>query len=366
MIGKRTRVFLGAALDYLHKKPKAPCQNVDPGRAEPQLRVLPIHQELIPVAFREPAEAHQRVCSLVHERFGPSAEPGKGIVLSLPGSTLPVPHKAMWYKPKDAAVLETVRDVVGILETYSPEAFRTHVGYVERDRTRKYLEQTAIRVAQLIDTLDRMALPPGSRILEIGALFGSFAVALARLGYRVTAVDRYETFGGALDGYTELMQREGIEVISTNRETEVRTIGQLPRFDCTIAMAVIEHIPHTPRIFLEMMLDRTGPGGIIALDTPNLTRFWNRKRLSENESVFQDLKVQYECEPPYEGHHREYTAAEMHWLLDHIGCTDIRLSLFDYNMLQFSEISGPHVECLAAILGDLTCADTILACGRRS
>jgi SAM-dependent methyltransferase len=153
--------------------------------------------------------------------------------------------------------------------------------------------------------------------------------------------------------------------LSVTRETETEIISRLPAFDCTIAMAVIEHVPHTPRHFLEMMRDKTVPGGIIALDTPNVTRFWNRRKLSQDESTFQDLSLQYECEIPYEGHHREYTSQEMHWLLSRIGCEEVSIDLFDYNMLQFEQIDGLHLECLSLILSDLAYADTILACGRR-
>jgi hypothetical protein len=102
----------------------------------------------------------------------------------------------------------------------------------------------------------------------------------------------------------------------------------------------------------------------MAFDTPNVARFWNRKKLSQNESVFQDLKLQYHCEIPYEGHHREYTAQEMRWMLNQVGCSDVNIARFDYNMIQFREIDKPHLECLSMILSDLTYADTILAYGR--
>ncbi|HEV3333765.1 MAG TPA: class I SAM-dependent methyltransferase [Bryobacteraceae bacterium] len=271
----------------------------------------------------------------------------------------------MWYRPKDHVVLKSIDDLISLLPSYSPEALRKHVGYLDREFMGRYLRQTGVRVAQLIDRLDAIGLKPGARLLEIGPLFGSFALPLVRLGYRVTAVDRYRAFDGGLDGYVDLMQAEGVQIISVTRETEGEAIDRLPEFDCTIAMAVIEHVPHTPRLFLESIRKKTVPGGTIALDTPNLTRFWNRRRLSQDESIFQDLSLQYECEIPYEGHHREYTAREMRWLLERIGCEEVSIDLFDYNMLQFERIDGPHLECLSSLLGDLAFADTILASGRR-
>lgn len=109
----------------------------------------------------------------------------------------------------------------------------------------------------------------------------------------------------------------------------------------------------------------TKPGGLIAIDTPNVTRFWNRHRLSQGESIFQDIRVQYACDVPYEGHHREYTASELVWMLGQVGCTDISVALFDYNMLQFKVIDpGIHMECLGAMLENPELCDTVLVVGR--
>ncbi len=328
-------------------------------------RSVLVPEALIPVAFRHPEEAHQTLSAMAREKFGPGGKIGENISLSFSSEIIAVPHKTMWYGPNDHLVVKSVDDLRDRLHTYSPEALQKHIGYIDRETTSKYLRQTAIRVARLIDRLEAMGLKPGSSIFEIGTLFGSFALPLARLGYRVTAIDRYNAFDGALDVYVDLMQAEGIEVIAVTRETEREAIDRLPAFDCTIAMAVIEHVPHTPRQFLETMREKTVPGGIIALDTPNLTRFWNRRRLAQDESIFQDLGLQYDCEIPYEGHHREYTAQEIRWLLNRIGCEEVSVELFDYNMLQFDQIDKPHLECLSAILGNLAFADMLLACGRR-
>jgi 2-polyprenyl-3-methyl-5-hydroxy-6-metoxy-1,4-benzoquinol methylase len=141
-------------------------------------------------------------------------------------------------------------------------------------------------------------------------------------------------------------------------------IESLGAYDCVIAMAVIEHVPHTPRPLLEQMKRRTKPGGLLAVDTPNVARYWNRRRLAEGQSIFQPIADQFYCDIPFEGHHREYTIDEVRWMLEQLGCADIRLRAFDYNMLQFTRIDRPHIDCLTAIVEDLRQADMILASGR--
>jgi hypothetical protein len=77
-------------------------------------------------------------------------------------------------------------------------------------------------------------------------------------------------------------------------------------------------------------------------------------------TVVEDL---FFADIPYEGHHREYTAAEMKWMLERMGCRDVRTTLFDYNLLQFAELSVEHIDALLAIAVDPTLADTVLAKG---
>ena len=218
-------------------------------RARREHHEITVPETLLPVAFRDPRDAHQALSALAREKFGPDARIGQNVSLSFSSELIAIPHKSMWYGPKDHVVVKSIEDLLGRLQSYSPEALRKHVGYLDREYIGKYLRQTGVRVARLIDRLDAMGLRPGSRLFEIGALFGSFALPLARLGYRVTAIDRYKAFDGALAAYVDLMLSEGVEVVSVTRETEAEAIGRLPAFDCTIAMAVIEHVPHTPRTF---------------------------------------------------------------------------------------------------------------------
>jgi SAM-dependent methyltransferase len=221
-----------------------------------------------------------------------------------------------------------------------------------------------VRVVRLVERLRRRGVE-GGRVLEVGAWFGSFAIALRRLGYDVVACDRYESYGDAFAAYTALMQREGIDVVSTARETELAEIGALGSFDVVVAAAVVEHVPHTPRPLLEALHGAVRPGGVLALDTPNVARYWNRRLLERGETIFQPIAEQYETRIPWEGHHREYTAAELRWLLERVGCVDVEAEFLDYNMLQFDELWPEHTTCLARIVEDPSQSDIVLVTGRR-
>ena len=161
------------------------------------------------------------------------------------------------------------------------------------------------------------------------------------------------------------MEREGIRVVSTKRESELEDIAGLGPFDIVLAGAVIEHVPHTPRKLLQTLFAAVRPGGLLLLDTPNVTRYWNRRALERGDTIFQPIEDQFFSEPPWEGHHREYTAKELGWMLERLGCEDIDVQFLDYNMLQFEELSAEHTECLAAIIQDPSQSDTLLVAGQR-
>jgi 2-polyprenyl-3-methyl-5-hydroxy-6-metoxy-1,4-benzoquinol methylase len=276
---------------------------------------------------------------------------------------LVVPHETMWL-PRDKPILAATNELIELLPFYREDALTGHnVTKLDEAYFRKNLRMRNVRVANLADVL-RERLRPGSSILEIGSFFGTFSLSLQRLGYQVTAVDRYDEYRGRFSKHIDLMTQSGVHVVSTSRANELDVIAGLGQFDAAIAMAVIEHVPHTPKPFLQMLKAAVRPGGLLAIDTPNLTRFWTRKWLNEGKTIFQNLEDQFECIPPWEGHHREYTGDELVWMLDRIGLKDIILKHVDYNMLQFEVIDAPHIECLERCINDPSIGDTLLAVGR--
>jgi 2-polyprenyl-3-methyl-5-hydroxy-6-metoxy-1,4-benzoquinol methylase len=282
--------------------------------------------------------------------------------LSCGGPPNPIPFEQLWHDEIGREVLRNTNALVDLLSTYDPNRMDPRNGYLGRDFFGAYLKQSIIRVYHCVRQL-REAGINGGAVLDVGSLFGQFAVTLQRLGYRVTAVDRYRTYHGALDGYVEFMTREGIEVISTTRENELEAVTKLGEFDAVLSMAVIEHIPHTPRLFLESLASHVAAGGLLVMDTPNIARYWNRRHMAMGESIHQPIENQYLADVPYEGHHREYTKSEMIWMFEQVGCHDIRTRLFDYNLLQFSDLWPDHREALLAMTVDPTLADTILISG---
>ncbi len=106
----------------------------------------------------------------------------------------------------------------------------------------------------------------GLRLLDIGCGGGLIAEPLARLGASVTGLDpspeNIETARRHAEG-------QGL-VIEYLAGTSGDLAAQGRRFDCVIALEVIEHVPDVPN-FLQSCADVTEPGGLVVLSTLNRT-----------------------------------------------------------------------------------------------
>ncbi|HEX8903121.1 class I SAM-dependent methyltransferase [Vitreimonas sp.] len=206
-----------------------------------------------------------------------------------------------------------------------------------------YISLSAIRVAHTLDAVERFA-PRKAKVLDFGAYFGNFSIAMAHAGHQVDALDAYGgAFSGALEPFAEIMRTAGVNVI------DVADVGyDLMRFgeghyDVVLFMGAIEHVPHTPRQTLEAITRVLKRGGVLVLDTPNLGYVYNRKKFISGKTVFPPIEHQFEAEPPFFGHHREYLPDEIRWMLKRVGHEVLDERYFNYSGYGMSKLRGEHL-----------------------
>lgn len=143
------------------------------------------------------------------------------------------------------------------------------------------------RLTRTCVLLDRF-YKTNATVVDVGAWPGVVAGCLARLGFRVTAVDKepgrpYEWNQAALldvagagkcqavDSVAALCEREGVNVVKADIERESLPIGD-DSADIVLLTEVIEHLWHDP-IFVLCEINRIlkNNTGIMVLSTPNLT-----------------------------------------------------------------------------------------------
>jgi 2-polyprenyl-3-methyl-5-hydroxy-6-metoxy-1,4-benzoquinol methylase len=227
-----------------------------------------------------------------------------------------------------------------------------------------YLRCSIARMVHMAAALERRGIRSG-RILDYGSYFGNISLMFRERQFEVEAVDGYATYGAAFGSIVEMLRQAGVMVRDFNDVG--RDLHGLPtdHFDVIFCMGVIEHIPHTARTLLQPLNRVLKPGGWLVIDTPNIAYLYNRQRLARGESVMATIASQYYADPPFEGHHREYTAAELVWMLRQIGHRDIGVELFNYSVYSLPVLTGADLANYWATALDPSARELILTLSRK-
>jgi SAM-dependent methyltransferase len=266
--------------------------------------------------------------------------------------------------PREFAIAWTaIADLVATLPGTDFAALETHSPALRGYDWANYLRCSVARMVRALGAVS--ALPAASRVLDFGSYFGNFALMLQRAGYAVDALDSYRDYGISLAKPRRLLEDAGARVLDF---ADVGfDLSGLPEqsYAAIVCAGVIEHIPHTPRLLLESLNARLRMGGLLVLDTPNLAYVYNRQRLARGESVFCPLALQYDTELPFEGHHREYTLAEVRWLLNRLGHETVLVETFNYSIYGAGRLTGLDAENFELMARDETMRELIFTVSRR-
>lgn len=222
-----------------------------------------------------------------------------------------------------------------------------------------YIRFSGARIVRVLKALRDREI--NGTVLDMGAYFGNFCLALKRGGWEPIALDSYATYGAAFEQHRALMQSEGIKILDyADVGYGLDTLAP-DSMDAVLCMGVIEHIPHTPRMLLESIMRVLKPGGLVIIDTPNLGYEYQRHKLLNGQTVFAPIQTQFETEIPFEGHHREYLPGEIHWMLERSGFGQVEIEMFNYSLYGLSEITGNDLVRYRAMEADPERREIILA-----
>lgn len=159
------------------------------------------------------------------------------------------------------------------------------------------------------------------RVLELGAFFGVCCIALAKLGYTVTAADAPEFM--TQPEQVERYGRHGVAISGVRLEEYLLPFAD-EAFDVVIMCEVLEHLNFNPLPLLKEINRILSPGGLFYLALPNAASIYNRVKLLRGEMIGFDVQEFFEQLDPrsseiVNGHWREYTQAEIRRLLEPLG-----------------------------------------------
>ena len=169
--------------------------------------------------------------------------------------------------------------------------------------------------------------PAPADLVELGAAPGVQCIALARDGYRVTAVDlgeASEEWGDSSTGsMADALAGAGVDLVLWDLEA---TPYPLPSesFDVVLLTEVLEHLRDYPLKALLETRRLLRPGGLLVLTTPNAASLQNRARLLLGRSVHTRLR-DWMFGLPHARHAREYTTSELMELVREAGLEVVRI-----------------------------------------
>jgi SAM-dependent methyltransferase len=137
------------------------------------------------------------------------------------------------------------------------------------------------RNAPLLNLL-RAHAPGGRRLLEVGTGAGLFLKAAERAGWEVGGVEL------STEGSAFARDRLGLDVRTERAEAMTFPAGS---FDAAVMSEVIEHL-FDPPVVLKAIHGALGPGGVLAITTPNLAAL-SRHILGLQWSVLSPLEHLY-------------------------------------------------------------------------
>lgn len=241
-------------------------------------------------------------------------------------------------KNHSVSIITATAKCISILDRDSLALLARHCPGLKTFDWISYLMASRCRIEKIYEALVRFypEIDKGTgqspKILDFGAWLGNFSLALRNEGLNVTAAEMWARYSPALDAQKRLLADNAIDCIDT---TMIVGRPQGPTFDIVLFMAVIEHLADSPRQLLRVLNNILKPGGLLILDTPNLAYIFNRRKLNRGESPYVPITEQFYTEFPFEGHVREYTAAELEWMLVQSGFEVLQTDFFNYAYIEW-------------------------------
>lgn len=211
---------------------------------------------------------------------------------------------------------EMQREIATHCYGWSPGRFDFRV-YLEASSTRFYRAYRAFA-----------ALGKDITVCDVGSHWGVFPITLKRLGYEVTMTESLQYYGDSFNGLFKTIAESGVTIIDFDPfATGASLAGS---FDVVMAMAVLEHYPHSLKIFMEHIKAILKAEGRLYLEVPNIAYWPKRLLLLLGRSPLAPLADVYRSEIPFIGHHHEFTMSELRDLARLSGLSVLAEDCYNY------------------------------------
>lgn len=202
-------------------------------------------------------------------------------------------------------------------------------------------------------------------VCDVGGFWGVWAMTLKSLGFEVTMTESLRFYGGVFQPLLDEITRSGIGFV--DMDPFEPGVSLPARFDAVTVMAVIEHYPHSLRIFLENVTGLLAPEGVVYLDVPNIAYWPKRMAFLGGTTPLVDARDIYRSAVPFVGHHHEYTMAELRGVAELAGLEVFQEEFYNYSLseLGWKRAVVKPIEAIAFAVAPATRECLAITCRRR-
>jgi 2-polyprenyl-3-methyl-5-hydroxy-6-metoxy-1,4-benzoquinol methylase len=146
-------------------------------------------------------------------------------------------------------------------------------------------------------------------ICDVGGFWGVFPLTLKALGYDVTMTESLRYYGDSFTSLFKYITDNGVTVLDYDPFNPEASIHD--RFDVITIMAVLEHYPHSLKIFMKNITSLMNLDDRVYIEVPNLAYLPKRINFLLGKTPQTPIKEIFHSEVPYIGHHHEFTISEL-------------------------------------------------------
>ena len=194
-------------------------------------------------------------------------------------------------------------------------------------------------------------IPKNLSILDVGCGIGIALIALSKLGYKLTGLDKYifqpNTYlsveGDGIKDLRKVWEKNNISIL----DDDIFSFLREEKFGCVANIAVLEHQKY-PKKFIDACLQNLRPGGYFFCIVPNMVDLLNRCRVLCGRSAWRDLKPFFDQGENFVGHWREYTLKELIQMCEWSGLEVVKAKNSSTSSLYNGKDKFPRSIMLAA------------------
>lgn len=218
-----------------------------------------------------------------------------------------------------------------------------HFGYADYDFL-CYFECSWIRAYEVYKMLPENKK---LKILDIGGFFGNFALCLKKIGHDVTIVDIYNCYDGIFDKLIKFLENHEISIKNLDFTNALLEDVTLEKYDIILCLALLEHLPNSPKILMSNIKKSLKKDGIALLEIPNIVYLPNRIKFLLGQSILPPIEIIYKTKGFFTGHYHEYTKKEVETLAFLSGFEIKKIAFYNYSL---SSSSISKVLCFPAFI----------------